>query len=143
MKEIKFYECKYYMFSNFSAFGFFHDGRDWPTSEHAYQASKFKDDYLKSVIQSKSSPYDAKRIAHELANEGKQKSNWDEIKIECMYSICSAKLAHHEIIREALLETEGKEIIETSPMDSFWGWGPNKDGRNELGKIWMRLRDDL
>jgi predicted NAD-dependent protein-ADP-ribosyltransferase YbiA (DUF1768 family) len=21
------------------------------------------------------------------------------------------------------------------------GWGANRDGRNELGKIWMRLRD--
>ncbi len=35
------------------------------------------------------------------------------------------------------------DIVEDSPKDDFWGWGPNRDGRNELGKIWMRLRSEL
>lgn len=25
----------------------------------------------------------------------------------------------------------------------FWGWGPNQDGRNELGKLWMEIRAEL
>ena len=36
-----------------------------------------------------------------------------------------------------------KLIVEDSPKDDCWGWGPNKDGRNELGKIWMRLREEI
>ena len=42
-----------------------------------------------------------------------------------------------------LLEAGDRRIVEDSSKDSFWGWGPNKDGRNELGKIWMRLRDEF
>ncbi len=40
------------------------------------------------------------------------------------------------------METGDRELIESSPIDSFWGWGPNKDGQNHLGKIWMKLRDE-
>jgi predicted NAD-dependent protein-ADP-ribosyltransferase YbiA (DUF1768 family) len=35
------------------------------------------------------------------------------------------------------------DIVEDSPKDDFWGWGPKRDGRNELGKIWMLLRSQL
>ena len=35
------------------------------------------------------------------------------------------------------------EIVEASPVDAFWGWGPNKDGENALGKIWMKLREEI
>lgn len=24
--------------------------------------------------------------------------------------------------------------------DDFWGWGPNRDGQNMLGKLWMEIR---
>ena len=34
-------------------------------------------------------------------------------------------------------------IVEDSPKDSFWGWGPNRDGENQLGKLWMKLREEL
>ena len=34
-------------------------------------------------------------------------------------------------------------IVEDSPKDSFWGWGPNRDGKNQLGKLWMKLREEL
>lgn len=44
--------------------------------------------------------------------------------------------------RDPQLETSGK-IVEDSPKDDYWGWGEKRDGRNELGKIWMRLRDEI
>lgn len=46
-------------------------------------------------------------------------------------------------VLEKLLLSGDLDIVEDSPKDEFWGWGPNRDGRNELGKIWMRLRDEL
>jgi predicted NAD-dependent protein-ADP-ribosyltransferase YbiA (DUF1768 family) len=33
-------------------------------------------------------------------------------------------------------------LVEDSPKDDFWGWGPNKDGCNQLGKVWMKLRGE-
>ncbi len=34
-------------------------------------------------------------------------------------------------------------IVEYSPVDAYWGWGPRKNGQNHLGKLWMKLRDEL
>jgi predicted NAD-dependent protein-ADP-ribosyltransferase YbiA (DUF1768 family) len=41
------------------------------------------------------------------------------------------------------LQTGKKKIVEDSPKDSFWGWGPDRKGRNELGKLWMKLRKEI
>ena len=46
-------------------------------------------------------------------------------------------------IQKKLVESGEREIIENSPEDDFWGWGPNKDGQNEMGKLWMKLREEL
>jgi predicted NAD-dependent protein-ADP-ribosyltransferase YbiA (DUF1768 family) len=40
---VLFYESQHYYLSNFSAFAVEWRGRVWPTSEHAYHASKFLD----------------------------------------------------------------------------------------------------
>jgi predicted NAD-dependent protein-ADP-ribosyltransferase YbiA (DUF1768 family) len=42
-----------------------------------------------------------------------------------------------------LLESGNKYIVEMNDKDEFWGWGKNHDGRNSLGKIWMKLRDEI
>ena len=36
-----------------------------------------------------------------------------------------------------------RELIENSWRDDFWGWGPNRDGQNMLGRLWMEIRDEL
>lgn len=35
------------------------------------------------------------------------------------------------------------KLIEDSWRDSYWGWGPNKDGNNHLGKLWMEVRKEV
>lgn len=60
-----------------------------------------------------------------------------------MEEILRAKLAQHPRIQEKLLETKNKQIIENSPYDDFWGIGPENNGQNHLGKVWMKLRDEL
>lgn len=44
---------------------------------------------------------------------------------------------------QKLLEILDEEIVEDSPKDALWGWGENRDGCNELGKIRMKLRNEL
>jgi len=46
-------------------------------------------------------------------------------------------------MRDLLLETGEKELLENSPVDAYWGVGPTGDGLNHLGKLWMKLRDEL
>lgn len=140
---IGFYPREFYPFDNFAAFQV--EWRDvrWATSEHAYQAAHFKDTELELIeqIRNAGSPDEAFKIAN--ANEDRELPDWADRKLAVMEEICRAKLAQHPYIQHKLLQTGDLTIVEDSPTDSFWGWGPNRDGRNELGKLWMRLRDEL
>jgi predicted NAD-dependent protein-ADP-ribosyltransferase YbiA (DUF1768 family) len=60
-----------------------------------------------------------------------------------MERILRAKLDQHPHIKKKLIETGNRDIIEASKDDEFWGWGPNKTGQNNHGKIWMKLREEL
>ena len=42
-----------------------------------------------------------------------------------------------------LNESKGKAIYKNSPTDNFWGLGPEGEGENALGKIWMKIRDTM
>lgn len=139
--KVMFYEREYYIFSNFSSFKVEWKDRLWMTSEHAFQAARFFDidESVVEEIFNARSAHDAKKIAYSHADKiSDSHTDWH---IEIMEEICWNKLQQHSYIQKKILETEEKEIIENSPRDDFWGWGPNKDGRNELGKVWMRLRE--
>ncbi len=139
--KILFYESKYYMFSNFSSFAVEWRGVVWMTSEHAYQAAKFEDSEIIEKVKQARSAYDAKTIAR--SNDDKKIKNFTEIKIGIMEDILRAKLAQHNCVRDALIETGNREIVENSHRDAFWGRGPDWQGRNELGKVWMKLRSEI
>lgn len=138
---ILFYEGEYYMFSNFASFAVTYTGRLWMTSEHAYQAAKFEDNVVVDLIHKALSSHESKKIAQTYNH--KMNPKWDTIKISIMEDIIRAKISTHPYIREKLLETGSREIIEDSHKDFFWGRGPDFKGRNELGKVWMKLRSEL
>ncbi len=142
-KIIGFYEREFYVLSNFSSFAVDWRGRRWSTSEHAYQAAHFidTDKKLFEKIFKARSAHDAYKIAK--ANADKAPENWDEIKTVVMEEIVRLKLEQNLYVKKKLLETEDLLLVEDSPKDGFWGWGPDRKGRNELGKIWMKLRDEL
>lgn len=140
---VGFYEREFYVFSNFSSFEVEWKGRIWKTSEHAYQASHFFEtapELVEEIFNSKSA-HEAFKIAK--ANAEKAPKNWEEIKVGIMEDIVRHKLEQNPYVMHKLIQTGDKYIVEDSPKDDCWGWGPNKDGRNELGKIWMKLRDEL
>lgn len=140
--QILFYEREFYVFSNFSSFSVEMFGIKWQTSEHLYQAMKFKDieQDIYEEIKNSSSAHDSKKIAEKYSE--KARKDWPEVKVSIMEKIVRAKHSQHPYIQKKLLQTIGKEIIEDSPKDSFWGWGPDKTGKNQLGKIWMKIRDE-
>ena len=142
-KIIGFYEREFYCFSNFSSFAVEWKGKIWQTSEHAYQAAHFfkTAPELSQKIYKAKSAHEAYKIAK--ANTDKFPKNWEQIKIAVMEDIVRHKLKQHPYIKHKLKQTGQKLIVEDSPKDSFWGWGPDRKGRNELGKIWMKLREEL
>lgn len=140
-QPVYFYQGPWYMLSNFAAFAVLWRNVLWPTSEHAYQAAKFDDVEIQIEIRLATSPHTAKLIANKYL--GRRLPDWDSHRLAIMEEILRAKLDQHEIIQERLLRAAGRVIIEDSPIDPFWGRGRDYNGLNHLGKIWMKLCDEL
>lgn len=140
-KQILFYEQEFYVFSNFSSFKLEWNGVLWMTSEHAYHSEKFEDSELLEQLQDTRSAHDSMRLAY--ANRDKYRKDWDNVKLEIMKKILKAKVQQHPYVKKKLLESGDKELVENSWRDLYWGWGPNKDGENHLGKLWMEVRDEV
>lgn len=141
-KQVFFYEQDFYVLSNFSAFSLEWDGIRFDTSEAAYHWMKFPlSPGIRTKIQYANSAHDAFKIAEHF--KGQRRGDWDGVKIDIMRNILRAKTAQHEYVRRKLLATGDRELIEDSWRDDFWGWGPNRDGQNMLGKLWMEVRAEL
>lgn len=140
---IGFYTREFFCLDNFSAFIFEYEGRRYPTVEHAYQAYKFLTtdmDIFTEVLES-NSPGVAKAIAHKHLDL--VRSDWEEIKVPLMESLLRAKMEQNPYVKKKLLETKDVTICEDSPDDYFWGIGRDGSGENTLGKLWMKIREDI
>lgn len=145
-ERVCFYEQDFYVLSNFSAFNLTMANRIFPTSEHAYHYEKFLfpshgSNGLLWEIQHAPSAHEAFKIAE--ANKALRRPDWDDVKVPIMKRILHAKAAQHEYVKRKLLATGDRELVENSWRDDYWGWGPNKDGKNMLGKLWMEVRAEL
>ncbi len=140
---IGFYPREFFCLDNFSAFKVKYEGVLFSTVEHAYQAYKFKDtapEIFNQIVAAYSSD-EAKRIADR--NKDQVCRNWDEIKVDLMENLLRAKISQNPYVKEKLLQSKDYLLCEDSNQDSFWGIGPKRDGQNQLGKLWMKLRDEL
>jgi ribA/ribD-fused uncharacterized protein len=69
--------------------------------------------------------------------------DWEEIKEAVMLSAITAKFKQNDPIRAVLLATGSRTLIENSPVDYYWGCGKTGTGRNRLGVLLMRVREEL
>ena len=124
--------------SNFHRATFRWRGRDWPTAEAAFAASKTLDERERERIRTAPSPGHAKRLGRRV----KLRPDWEPIKNDVMRSLLEAKFAVPEL-RDALLTTGDAELVEGNTWgDAYWGVC-NGRGRNQLGRTLMRIRDDI
>ena len=140
---IGFYPREFYPFDNFSSFKVEWNGYLFSSVEEAYQAASFmgSDEELVEKIKKSHSADEAQRIAY--ANRDKRREDWDDVKISIMEELLRLKIEQNPYVKKKLLQTEDYMIVEDSPKDDFWGWGPNRNGQNNLGKLWMKLREGL
>lgn len=137
-----FYEHEFYPFSNFSSFRLNWKGYDWDTSEHVYHSEKFIDTpEVVEKIKSARSAHEAFKIAQEY--KYLRRYDWDLVKVGIMRRIITEKARQHPYVMKKLKDSGSRELIEDSWRDDFWGWGPNKDGKNMLGKLWMEVRAEI
>jgi len=140
---VGFYNREFFCLDNFSSFGITYKDKYYATVEHAYQAGKFfkTAPNVAEDIRLANSAYKAKILASE--NADKVDPNFADFKVELMEELLRCKLAEHPYVVKKLLETEDCLICEDSPKDEFWGIGANRDGQNNLGKLWMKLRAEI
>lgn len=142
--RVNFYEHDFYPLSNFSAFALMWKGIKFDTSEAAYHWEKFNDDgsyWVRDRIQAAMSAH----VAFKLAEESKhlRRPDWDKVKAGIMCEILWAKVQQHEYVLRKLLATGERELVEDSWRDSWWGIGPDGNGQNMLGKLWMGIRGSI
>ena len=144
MDKILFYKIKdpYGEFSNFSPFGFI-DNEEiyWPTSEHYFQAKKFKSLFLQEKIRKMKSPMDAAIAGRNRENPLRE--DWEDVKDNIMLYAVYQKFKQNPMLKELLLSTGNVLIIEHTVNDSYWGDGGDGKGENILGKILMEVRKKL
>ncbi|AMS41217.1 NADAR family protein [Aminobacter aminovorans] len=147
-ERVFFYEQDFYVLSNFSAFAIMWKGLRFDTSEAVYHWEKFNnpdptpfEDAVLDSIRCAPSAHVAFKIGQE--HKRLRRPDWDDVKVDVMREILRAKADQHEYVRRKLLATGDRELIEDSWRDDFWGWGPNRDGKNALGKLWMEIRAEI
>ena len=148
MNEIKFditdYQLSLLPLDNFSAFGLVMDNEYFQTSEHAFQYLKFIDtNYdIAHKIKNSFSPNEARKIAHE--NKRYKAANWLDVKYKNMEKVLRLKVEQNFVVMKKLLATKDYIIAEyCTDEDTEWGLDNNNHGENNLGRIWMKIRDEL
>ena len=142
-EEIKFYSVKdkYGEFSNFALYPIKLKGKVWQTSEHYFQGQKFEGTPHENIIRKAPNPMKAAQLGR--TRKVKIRKNWNNIKDNVMYDALKAKFTQHDELKEILLNTGDRKLIEHTENDSYWGDGGNGSGKNMLGKLLMRLREEL
>ncbi|CAI2373764.1 unnamed protein product [Moneuplotes crassus] len=132
----------HFEFSNFYSAPFYIDSKEYPTSEHYFQSMKFYPsyDHMESVRLAKS-PGVAARLGRSRKNP--LRKDWEEVKDDVMRTALEAKFTQNEGLKEVLLETGTREIIEHTGKDFYWGDGGDGGGKNMLGILLMELREKL
>lgn len=112
------------------------NGEVWPSTEHLFQALKTHDRGEREFIRNLPTPGQAKRAGRQV----ELRDTWEDIKIDVMFMVNMMKYNQNPQLKEMLLATGDEELIEGNEWgDTFWGVC-NGVGRNELGKILMRIR---
>ncbi len=143
--EIRFYNRydPYYEFTNFYFAPLKIDGKMWPTTEHYFQAQKFVGTPYVEKIRKFSAPREAFQYSRDPAVCRWQRTDWEGVKEDIMLKALRCKFDQHTTLRRMLIETRSKKLIEHTSNDSYWGNGGDGSGRNRLGELLMRVRQEL
>ncbi|MBQ3915918.1 MAG: NADAR family protein [Ruminococcus sp.] len=127
-----------YFLSNFYEKPLTYDGITYQNSEAAFQAQKTTDIDVRRQF-ADLDPSAAKKMGRKLS----LRPDWEQVKVQVMYEVVSAKFSQNPDLKEMLIATGDQELIEGNDWgDRIWGQ-VDGNGQNLLGKILMRVRDEL
>ena len=141
--------------SNFEKCYIKYKGHLFATTEQAFMWEKaifFNDHESASKILREENPAKAKKLGREVKNF--DDSKWSKVCYEIMYKINYEKYFQNTRLKNILLNTGDKILVETNFRNTRWAIGlPAEDdrvldesqwqGENLLGKILMQVRQEL
>ena len=126
---------EYFFLSNFYSAEVTYEGYTYKNNEAAFQAQKDlsrREEFIN--LNPMMSKIKGKKV--------KLRDDWNEVKVSIMEEIVRCKFDQNPNIKEKLINTKGKTLIEGNKWnDTFWGMCNGK-GENILGKILMKLREE-
>lgn len=116
------------------------------------KAKLFGDEQTATLIMATTDPAEHKRLGRLV--RGFDKALWEAKCDHYVYTGCLAKAQQNVHIKNHLLNTDELELAEAARNDTIWGVGlaesdplihgrKNWRGMNKLGRIWMRIRDEV
>lgn len=127
----------------------------YKTAEHWMMAKKaelFNDKEVLEKIIKANSPAEAKKLGREVKNY--DDAVWLENRFEIVRQGNFYKFSQNKNLKEFLINTKDRVLVEASPVDPIWGIGMASDhkdvlnpekwrGPNLLGFALMEVRDEL
>ncbi|MBD2724080.1 NADAR family protein [Hymenobacter armeniacus] len=130
-------------------------GITYRSTEHWMMAEKarlFADEEALARILAAPSPAEAKKLGREIRHF--EPAAWEAHKVEIVKTGNLHKFSQHPDLKQFLLATNDRILVEASPVDTIWGIGLAADapdaedparwqGPNLLGFALMDVRDEL
>jgi ribA/ribD-fused uncharacterized protein len=136
----------YAFLSNFFVSPLWYKGKEWPTVEHVFQAHKSVHEAEREMIRMAATPGKAKRMGRKIVT---LRHDWEEVKVDLMLALLRLKFTQHPDLGDKLRLT-GKVLLGEGNRwhDNFWGncrcpECEDIEGHNMLGKLLMRVRDEI
>lgn len=131
------------------------DTEDYNCAEQYMMAEKarlFKDEEIEKKIMETSEPKIMKSLGKKVKNFNQK--TWDKVKYSIVLNGNYYKFSQNKEMRDFLLSTGNKILVEASPLDKVWGIGLDENninanspidwkGKNLLGFALMEVRDEL
>lgn len=141
MQSINICDDDWYFLHNNYPCTVMYNGLIFHNAEAAFQAQKADDIVLQKVF-TELSGINAKVLGRIIP----MNENWEEKRFDIMYNICLSKFINNKDLKLKLLHTYNAQLYydttDHKRPDTFWGLF-NGEGQNNLGKILMKIRNDL
>lgn len=139
-RDITSFRERFDFLSNFYEAPIEYDGLCFGNAEAAFQAQKCVDREGRMEFQNMR-PSEAKRAGRKVT----LRPDWEQVKVHLMEEIVRAKFTQNSDLAQMLLATGDRLIQEGNTWhDIFWGVDQKSgQGENHLGKILMKIREEL
>lgn len=125
-----------YIFCNFYPCDVTVDNTSYKNAEAAFQAGKTYKNGVPQALQFADGDQ-----AFKIGKNGQW--SYHGQNVIRMKDVLWAKFTQNNKLKQFLLQTGKKTLIEDSDRDAFWGIGPQGTGQNKLGELLMDLREQL